>query len=309
MELCSVGRKIQEERKRKNVSQQDLCMGICSISTLSRIENGTQKPTLKVEEALLERLGCGTENLSFFAGEEEIKKHRLEIELGLLMMNRNPLETELTLYKELISSSPADKLYTQFALLAEAVYSLYSGKWSLDKVKDQLEKAICLTIPNFMEKELADIKLLTLTEITLLNNLGIVQHKQEKYPEAMQIWRYLITYLEKGDLSVDTMRHKYPMLIVNLTKLLVETNNSIEALEFINKGISFCKEYGRLTGLENLFYYKAVSHVRLEQIQEAKECYEYAICLSKINENLKITEQMVAEYEEYKEYIKRNEDI
>ena len=65
MEIYRIGARIKEERVRQKLSQEDLCYGICAVSTLSRIETGIQKPSLKVEEALLERLGCSTENLVF----------------------------------------------------------------------------------------------------------------------------------------------------------------------------------------------------------------------------------------------------
>ena len=63
METYRIGEIIREQRNRRNISQEELCFGICAVTTLSRIENGNQKPSLKVEEALLERLGHSTDNL------------------------------------------------------------------------------------------------------------------------------------------------------------------------------------------------------------------------------------------------------
>ena len=88
MEIYRIGARIKEERVRQKLSQEDLCYGISAVSTLSRIETGIQKPSLKVEEALLERLGCSTENLVFFANEDEIIKHSLEIDIGTKLMHR-----------------------------------------------------------------------------------------------------------------------------------------------------------------------------------------------------------------------------
>ena len=86
METYRIGEIIREQRNRRNISQEELCFGICSVTTLSRIENGNQKPSLKVEEALLERLGHSTDNLIIYADDNEIKKHRLEDEIRRKMM-------------------------------------------------------------------------------------------------------------------------------------------------------------------------------------------------------------------------------
>lgn len=44
METYRIGEIIREQRNRRNISQEELCFGICSVTTLSRIENGNQKP-------------------------------------------------------------------------------------------------------------------------------------------------------------------------------------------------------------------------------------------------------------------------
>ena len=72
MPLYSVGKVIKEARERlrcldkKKYSQENLCDGICSVPTLSKIECGLQNPSKKVMEALLQRLGLpiGIYNIS-----------------------------------------------------------------------------------------------------------------------------------------------------------------------------------------------------------------------------------------------------
>lgn len=46
METYNIGKIIRETRTRRNISQEELSDGICSPVTLSRIENGMQKPSL-----------------------------------------------------------------------------------------------------------------------------------------------------------------------------------------------------------------------------------------------------------------------
>ena len=50
-------RLIEKIRKEENIKQADLCQGLCSISTLSRIERGKKQADKMLLEALVERLG------------------------------------------------------------------------------------------------------------------------------------------------------------------------------------------------------------------------------------------------------------
>ncbi len=57
MYYYSCGQLIKKLRKNGGLTQEELADGICSVSTISRIENDRQVPHLKKMEALLQRLG------------------------------------------------------------------------------------------------------------------------------------------------------------------------------------------------------------------------------------------------------------
>jgi len=69
----TVGEILRETRERKKCSQEEVCYGICTPSTLSRIENGMQIPGRRILEALTQRLGI-TDNLyTTYMGREELE--------------------------------------------------------------------------------------------------------------------------------------------------------------------------------------------------------------------------------------------
>ena len=55
--MYTVGSIIKNEREKHKISQEELCFGICAVSTLSRIEHNEQTPTMEKAMALLNRVG------------------------------------------------------------------------------------------------------------------------------------------------------------------------------------------------------------------------------------------------------------
>ena len=67
MAQYTVGDYIRENRKKAGISQEELAYGVCEASTLSRIESGSQMPSRRTYEALMQKLGkeCFTVFLLF----------------------------------------------------------------------------------------------------------------------------------------------------------------------------------------------------------------------------------------------------
>lgn len=57
MPIFQFGFMIKQRREELGYTQEDLADGICSVPTLSRIENGDRMPTREHFEMLIQRLG------------------------------------------------------------------------------------------------------------------------------------------------------------------------------------------------------------------------------------------------------------
>lgn len=57
MDEFNLGTYIKKRREELNISQEELCEGLCAVSSLSRIENNQQDPSRNLTKNLLERLG------------------------------------------------------------------------------------------------------------------------------------------------------------------------------------------------------------------------------------------------------------
>ena len=310
MEIYRIGARIKEERVRQKLSQEDLCYGICAVSTLSRIETGIQKPSLKVEEALMERLGCSTENLVFFANEDEIIKHSLEIDIGTKLMHRKTdLQEEMKKYERLIAEQgAASNLEKQYYMMVKATYDSYVEGISLEEGYALLKKALLMTMPNFKARDLYAIRLMTLTEISILNNMAVMLYEMKRIGLAMKYMYFLVDYIERGKLDKEVTMKRYPMLLVNLALLEAKVGGFRQAFFLCQKGIEFCKEYGKLVPLAEFYYYRAVAYAKFGGMRKALESYEYAICLCKVSDKNKLAEQMLEEYQNVIIYNKRKKE-
>lgn len=57
MNEFKLGTYIKKRREELKMSQEELCEGLCAVSSLSRIENNQQDPSRNLTKNLLERLG------------------------------------------------------------------------------------------------------------------------------------------------------------------------------------------------------------------------------------------------------------
>lgn len=307
MEIYRIGARIKEERVRQKLSQEDLCYGICAVSTLSRIETGIQKPSLKVEEALLERLGCSTENLVFFANEDEIIKHSLEMDIGVkLMYRKTDLQDEMKKYEKLIAEQgAASTLEKQYYMMVKATYDSYVEGISLEEGYALLKKALLLTMPDFRARDLYAIRLMTLTEINILNNIAVMLYEMNRIGLSMKYMYFLVDYIERSNLNKEVIMKRYPMLLVNLALLETKSGDFRQVSYLCKQGIRFCKTYGRLVPLAEFYYYSAVAYAKLGGMRKALESYEYAICLCKVSDKKELAEQVNQEYQNVIKYNKR----
>ena len=107
MEVCKISDVIRDARIRNGMTQEALAFGICSVSTLSKIENGRRMPQVRVFEALMDRMGESSERCLVYAGEHELQKKKMQdqMTLAMLLKDRLLLETELEQYERLVPNS------------------------------------------------------------------------------------------------------------------------------------------------------------------------------------------------------------
>ena len=98
----SLGRTLQNLRREQGLSQKELCRGLCSIPTLSRIESGEREPDQMLFDSLISRLGKDSEKWELILKENDKKllQKRNYIEYLIRAEEWGELKEKLEEYKE-----------------------------------------------------------------------------------------------------------------------------------------------------------------------------------------------------------------
>ncbi len=300
MPIYKVGKTIKELRKRKNVSQEELCEGLCEPPTLSKIECGRQNPTKKLFEALMSRLGASSFAFNIPVTETEFARGQLEREIASSFSNFNYRVDELLCeYKE--CSPNMDKLEKQFYLFASAVSASKLKNESEDFVLDMLIESLRLSLPKYEMNMDFSMRLLSVFELVILNNIAILLLKVNRKDEGINLLLKLEDYFCTHEIEREEYAKQYPIIVDNLVSSLAEVKEYGKAFEFAKKGFDCCIKYGKLSPLPFLAYNLGFLHVCLNYVDIGANYINQAISLLKLmnreNDIEKIREDLTSSFD------------
>ena len=115
MPIFQFGILIKRKREELGYTQEDLADGICSVPTLSRIENGERMPTKEHFEMLVQRLGYSDAMLDTYVDEKQFHLHDLKFKIRqAIILNDN--KTANTLLIQYIEEVPNPTQIEQHSL-------------------------------------------------------------------------------------------------------------------------------------------------------------------------------------------------
>lgn len=278
MAVYVVGDFLRETRLRKGYTQEEVSYGICTTASLSRIENGAQKPGRLILEKLFERLGTENNLFNSFVSKEE-----MELYLEIQTLIRNVTDGDLQRIEEQIDI--VDKLTKNTSELERQ--SLFWAKGTLaaqkygnnEKAIEWLMRAIQITLPDFDGKNPLRNHLLTFDEITIINSIAVRHGEKGDLLTAIQLDMWLKEYMENKIVDGKMKTAKYPMILYNLNYWLGDENCHNEALKMAEQGVDYCVKYGNLPALPTLIFNKGAALAELGRSDEAKKCFFQSITI------------------------------
>lgn len=269
MEQKTMGICLSYYREKYRLTQEEICSGICSVVTLSRLEQRIRTVDSLTGEALLGRIGQEVNMFEIMLNEEDLKLWKIREEIEHLTESAKYEEgiARLAYYRKIMPQD--DRLHEQFCLYYETRIAIEEGK-NREAVSPILLEAIRLTRPGYGEKECADNTLLySPMEVHLIRyymQYGEFEHeKQEK--ELLK----LIEFMERFYSQRRREEAEVPILmqILDCGELM---NNPEKAMLYLERAISIISQGKGYRWLGELHFRKAEI---IEQINQGKAEWEW----------------------------------
>lgn len=218
MSNYNVGQIIKLTREALGLSQEELSDGVCSVQTLSRIENGKVKVKKKTYQQLMEKMGRdGTKNYSVLSTENyELLDIMVEVDNLIFRHEYEEAEKKNNILKEKLDLD--NFLNYQYIERNEINIADRLGRISSLETLERLEDLISETIPNY--HQLLDKTFpFMYKEVLLLMNIGTTYGDLKEREKAIQIFYMLIRSLNTGYMRSSDSTRITIMLIANIARI------------------------------------------------------------------------------------------
>ena len=162
-----IGAQINELREQKNISLEELALGICSREGLRNIELGKEAVNKLLMEIMFQRLGKSTDKLELILS-EEVYEEDLLLERYEELLERGDGEQADRVLEQFIEQAPKDSnVHQMFYCRSKAYAELWMNK-NPEAAREWIQKALDLTMPGWQEKRLEEFWVSTVEMENLL---------------------------------------------------------------------------------------------------------------------------------------------
>ncbi|EJS64511.1 MULTISPECIES: helix-turn-helix domain-containing protein [Bacillus] len=255
MEFNDLGITIKELRMKKNISQSELCHGICSQSQISKIEKGMIYPSSILLYQLSERLGIDPNNIFALT-----QNKRLKYVENVKYVIKDCLKQKQ--YKELYEIVKKEKNLNNFQTKEEKQFLIWHEAIAIFMVDKTIKTALDL-LNNALKLTLTNCDFLSEREIDIMQTMAIFYAENKNYEKGINILRRCLTNFNKLDFPRD--KEIKLKIILNLAKCLDSTFQHEEAIKYLDKGIKLAINLNTLYLLGELFYLKGQYLLKIKQ--------------------------------------------
>ena len=188
--MLDYGSFLKLERERRGMVQEDLAKGICSVKTISRIENGRQIPSVELFCELTERLGVSGYSYSDFSSAPSVRLMQLERQM-LEDFNTGRLEDIPQLLEEYRLDLGDNRRSQQFYAFMRASYFLMMGD-DAERFLDACYEAILVTQPDMMRGDDVSERLLMQGEYRIFNASAVIMTVKQQLKQGTILLNQLI---------------------------------------------------------------------------------------------------------------------
>lgn len=290
MEKILIGSYIRQKREDKKWTMQQLCEGICTVSTLSRIETNRQVPSISVVKALLDRLGLPAGRFFALLSDNDIAEDSLKKKLHndkirfhrATEPDRNIIREEIMADLEALEKLGGNdnRLVQQLILSTRATIGGPEGPLSSEERLRLLLEAVRLTIPRFTLKKVSCFQY-SAEEIMLVNQIARTYAQMGDRKKAVGISRRLLQYIEKNNQRLEHYPRQFCLVAHNCALDLGLEKQYDKAIPLAEKGWKVCVEQGEYQHLPGFVAILAECWYFLGEREKSRELYQQAYALYK----------------------------
>ncbi|PEK30620.1 transcriptional regulator [Bacillus toyonensis] len=258
MEFYDLGITIKEIRIKKNISQSELCHGICSQSQISKIEKGMIYPSSILLYQLSERLGIDPNNIFALTQNKKLKYVK-----NVKYVMRDCAKQKQ--YKELYEIVKQEKKQNNFQSKEDKQFLIWHEAIAIFEVNRSTKTALTL-LNHALKLTLTNSDFLSEREIDIMQTMAIFYAEHKEYEKSINILRRCLTNFNKLDFPRD--KQIKLKIILNLAKFLDLTHQHEEAIKYLDKGIKLAINLDTLYLLGELYYLKSQYLLKIKQHNE-----------------------------------------
>ena len=260
MARFNAGLIIKDYRAKKGITQEKLSDGVCSVSTLHRIERGKVTPSVFVLGYLMERLGfeAGKYYLSasclqefiFINTYNDVEAHVMAQRFDEASMQITKLESA----EHLLSKDEGAGIRKQMIMSLQCAIS--QGKnGDASELFELIQEALLLTLPDFDENRISRY-MLSYCEISLINMLATTYKNSGSSERKIKILYQVKDNLDRYYSDDYEKSRGYVQTLYNLSNALGLSSQYEKALEICEIAIQACVKNKRLYLLPHLNFNK-----------------------------------------------------
>lgn len=289
MSVYAVGNIIREARKRKGLTQEEICHGICSVSALSKIENGSMNPTLKTMRSLAERAGLSPTAIDFCVSKADLKKYQLELKILHKIYHNEDLSGLSKLYSDVMCTE--DKADMQMLEIIKIFENIKGHSYN------QICRALDYTMvaPQMTVKR--KIRAYTEQEMILLCELSDNLIMNHEVKDALGILESLFDFWNEYNDDFFGRSKQYLYLLHKIIVCCDLEGDYKKALKLCMEAIEVCKKYDNLFLLLNFLCDYGILNYKLDKKEEAVIWLKKGLSLCSIIEDARyqVVDNILAE--------------
>jgi HTH-type transcriptional regulator, quorum sensing regulator NprR len=260
VEYSHIGNFIRLHRKQQRITQEKLCDGICSITYLSKVENGKMLPSEEVCKLLGKRLGV--QIVSSAEQEQALEEIQSIIEQLYKEHELNNSDNVNELYESLLSYKDLLQhpiIYVEYQLIS-GVHAIHMGD---EEKAHSVVQHLSAIVNNLPKKQL----------LTFYHLEGMYLILKKRHHDS-------IIALNKAEILAEELQVSRPFLLYHLALAHSEAKNKHPAIYYANEALKLCNENANY--LQSIYckMILGLNYTRTKNYQKASTEFDHLLKLA-----------------------------